>query len=128
MNAPALLFATNALAGWLGFLAGALSGAAIGLFFHRETWLGGYGSFPRRMLRLGHIACFGLGLLNLLFALTVNARGGFASAASVLLLVGLFTMPTTCFVTAFRPGFRRFFFVPAGATLAGVVAVILQLL
>jgi len=45
----------NILAGWLGVLGGVLSGAVIGLFFHRDDWAGGYGSFSRRMLRLGHI-------------------------------------------------------------------------
>jgi hypothetical protein len=60
------LFAT-----WLGLLAGVSSGAVMGLFFQREDWLGGYGSFPRRLIRLGHVSFFGLGLINALFALTV---------------------------------------------------------
>jgi len=51
----------NLTAGWLGILAGVVSGCAIGLFFHRADWLGGYASFRRRMTRLGHISFFGLG-------------------------------------------------------------------
>ena len=39
-------------------LAGVLSGMAMGLFFHQDGWLGGYGSFRRRLLRLGHIAFY----------------------------------------------------------------------
>src|SRR6185503_20678894 len=60
----------NLIAGWLGMLAGVLSGAVIGLFFHDEKWMGGYASYRRRLARLGHIAFFGLGFLNLIFAAT----------------------------------------------------------
>ena len=42
------------------------------MFFHGEDWLGGYGSWRRRMLRLGHISMIGTGLLNLAFALSVG--------------------------------------------------------
>ncbi len=31
--------------GWIGMLLGVLSGAAIGLFFHREDWMGGITAF-----------------------------------------------------------------------------------
>ena len=115
-------FPANLLAGWIGFLAGAATGALMGLCFHREEWLGGYGSFPRRMLRLGHIACFGLGLINILFALTVAQLppAPAAPVASVLLIVGLITMPLNCFLTAWRKPFRHAFFIPAGSTLIGI--------
>src|SRR6185503_5762778 len=90
-----MIFSANLIAGWSGFLAGAATGALMGLFFHRETWLGGYGSFPRRMIRLGHIACFGLGLINILFALTAAtlAPSKAADIGSALLIVGMITMP-----------------------------------
>ena len=42
-------------AGWLGMLLGVVSGAVIGLFFHREDWMGGYQSCRRRLSRLRHI-------------------------------------------------------------------------
>src|SRR4051794_35973183 len=54
--------------GWVWILLGFLSGAAIGLRFHREDFLGGYTSFRRRIVRLGHISLVALGMLNLLFA------------------------------------------------------------
>jgi hypothetical protein len=63
----------NLLAGWIGVLGGVVSGAIIGLFFHREDWVGGYGSLPRRLLRLGHISFFGIGFLNFALALTFAA-------------------------------------------------------
>jgi hypothetical protein len=118
----------NLLAGWIGFLAGAVTGALMGLFFHRENWLGGYGSFPRRMLRLGHIACFGLGLINILFALTAATLPATrtVSIASALLVAGMVTMPLTCFLTAWRKPFRHFFVVPAGSTLGGIGALLLS--
>lgn len=119
----------NLFAGWSGFLAGAVTGALLGLAFHREDWLGGYGSFPRRMLRLGHIACFGLGLINILFALTtaVIPAGPLLPGAGTCLVVGMITMPLTCFLTAWRKPCRHLFFIPAGATLAGIVGLLLTL-
>lgn len=124
-----MIFSLNLMAGWWGFLAGALSGAAIGLFFHRENWLGGYDSFRRRMLRLGHIACFGLGLINILFALSAGALAATPAmrAGSLLLVVGMVTMPLNCFLTAWRPGFRHAFFIPAGSTLGGIACLLLAL-
>ena len=60
-------------AAWIGIFMGFLAGAGMGLFFHRDDWLGGYSSWPRRMARLGHISFFGIGFLNLLFGLTLTA-------------------------------------------------------
>ena len=51
----------NWTAGWGLILAAFLVGAVIGLRTHRDEFLGGYASFRRRMVRLGHIAlaCWG---------------------------------------------------------------------
>jgi hypothetical protein len=109
--------------GWTGMLAGGLSGAALGLFFHREEWMGGYGSFRRRLARLGHISFFGLGFLNLLFAFTwgvAGLGGAVAVTAAWALIIGAITMPTCCFLSAWRKGFRHLFAVPVTAVLAGV--------
>jgi len=62
----------NLILAWLWILLGFVSGMMLGMFFHGENWLGGYGSFKRRMYRLGHISFFGLGAVNLLFWLTVQ--------------------------------------------------------
>ena len=108
-------------------LLGAVSGALIGLRFHSEGWAGGYVSFRRRLLRLGHIAFFGLGLVNVLFALSVEAADLPVAAprvASLALVVGVVTMPLLCFLSAWRAGFRHLFFVPV---LSVVVAVVLVL-
>lgn len=113
----------NLTVGWTGMLAGALSGALIGLFFHRESWMGGYASLRRRMLRLGHIAFFGLGILNVLFALTLRVMPVppvHGRAASIGFAASVVLMPLCCFLTAWKPGFRHLFPIPVAAVVAGV--------
>jgi hypothetical protein len=113
-------------------LAGAVSGAVIGLRFHREEWMGGYGSFRRRMTRLGHISFFGLGFVNLLYAAT-HALAGLPSpwawTAAWGLLLGAVTMPACCFLTAWRKEpFRHLFAVPVGGVTVGVIATLIGLI
>lgn len=112
----------NIRAAWIAFLAGGLAGAVSGLYFHQSDWLGGYASWQRRMIRLGHIAFFGIGLINLSFALTVAALGlsGGLRGSSVLLIVGVATMPTVCYLSAWKPLFRHLFFIPAGSVIVGI--------
>ena len=119
------------VAGWAGMLAGGLSGAAIGLFFHDERWMGGYSSFRRRLTRLGHISFFGLGFLNSLFALTrhlASLPGKLGGVAAGALLVGAVTMPTCCFLSAWRKPFRHLFAVPVVAVMGGVTLTLATLL
>ncbi|MBN2164218.1 MAG: hypothetical protein JXR25_11155 [Pontiellaceae bacterium] len=111
----------NILAVWIGFLCGALSGAVPGLFFYRSDWLGGYTSWPRRMIRLGHIAFFGIGFLNLGLGLTALSLGVRSSAASILMVIGSVMMPLICYASAFRPAFRHLFFIPAGAVILSII-------
>ncbi len=114
--------AINVYAAWVGFLLGCFAGAVPGLLFHNADWLGGYGSWPRRMIRLAHIAFFGLGGLNLAFALTARffeIQTGL-SAVSNLLLAGAATMPLVCYLSAWKTSFRHLFFVPASCVTAGV--------
>jgi hypothetical protein len=118
------------LTAWIGFLCGALSGAFAGLFFHRENWLGGYGSYPRRLVRLGHISFFGLGFLNALFALTVwivQMPEVPVRVASIGLLTGAITMPLCCFAAAWRKSLRTLFPIPVASLLGGVALVVLML-
>ena len=118
------------LTGWIGMLLGVVSGAVIGLFFHREDWMGGYGSFRRRMTRLGHIAFFGIGFLNLLFGLTIHAHpiaDTPARVGAVALVVALSTMSLCCFLTAWRKEpFRHFFFIPVISAGTGIGALLLN--
>ena len=117
----------NLLAGWLGMLGGVASGAVIGLFFHREDWMEGYASFRRRMTRLGHVSFFGLGFLNMMFALTtvVVALPPLAlRVASAGFIVGALTMPVCCFLTAWRKPFRHLFPLPVAGLLAAILALL----
>jgi hypothetical protein len=120
---------SNLVAGWVGMLGGILSGAVIGLFFEREDWMGGYASFRRRLARLGHIAFFGLGFVNILFALTTEglAASTWLVTASWALVVGAVAMPTCCFLTSWRKGFARLFPIPVVAVAIGVVALLLNM-
>jgi len=117
----------NLIAGWLGMLAGVLSGAVVGLFFHRDDWMGGYGSYRRRLMRLGHIAFFGLGFLNLMFAATsaqLYLRASYAALASGALVVGAIAMPACCFLSAWRKPLRHLFPVPVLAVTTGILSIL----
>jgi hypothetical protein len=119
--------ATNLIGGWLGILAGVLSGAVIGLLFHREDWMGGYGSYRRRLTRLGHISFFGLGFLNLLFAATavqLNLSGNCLATASWGLMAGAITMPVCCFLSAWRKPLRHLFPVPVLSVAVGILSIL----
>ena len=110
-------------AGWLGMLLGVASGAIIGLFFHREDWMGGYGSYRRRLTRLGHISFFGLSFVNFCFAFTQSVlplRAPLGSLAMAAFLLGAISMPTCCFLSAWRKPLRHFFFIPVSGILVGV--------
>ncbi len=114
----------NIYAAWIAILLGCLAGILPGLFIHREDWLGGPASWPRRMLRLGHIAFLGLGFLNLAFALTCRTLGidsGLAVPAA-LLIIGAITTPLVCYLSAWRKSFRFISFIPVGSVTFGVLA------
>lgn len=116
---------TSLLVGWGSILVGFLAGAVSGLAFWREDWLGGYGSWRRRLVRLAHISFFGLGLINIAFALSVPHLGLAAGAgalrwSSVLLVLGNIAMPTVCYLAAWRMPFRHFFALPVACLVLGV--------
>ena len=104
----------------------------MGLFFWREDWLGGYGSWRRRMTRLAHVSFFGLGFINIAFALSVSQlalpRGTALSAASFSLCLGAATMPLVCYLAAWKKPFRHLFFVPVIAVVVGVAIAIFEVL
>ena len=116
------------LIGWIAMLLGVLSGAVIGLFFHLDDWAGGYASFRRRMLRLGHISFFGLGFINLLFGLTlqsINIRSPYVSIASLGFMAGVISMPLCCYLTAWKRAFRHLFPVPVVSVAAGITGLLI---
>lgn len=109
----------NIVFAWAWILCGLLSGTGLGLFFHRQTWLGGYDSWQRRMIRLGHISFLGTGLLNLgyglcVVVLAVSPEPRFASEAFI---IGAITMPSVCFLSAWNDRWRHLFFIPVTSLL-----------
>lgn len=126
MSAP-----VNFYAAWVSILLGLLSGTLQGFFFHKEEWLGGYGSWRRRMLRLGHISFFGLAFLDLAFLDSINylklSPDNFVWSAR-LILVGMVSMPSVCYLSALKEGFRHLFFIPVVSLLFAVALFLYEVL
>jgi hypothetical protein len=119
----------NLVAAWIGFFCGCIAGVIPGLFFHSEGWLDGYASWRRRMIRLAHIAFFGIGLLNIAFVVTARAleiQSGLTLPA-LSLVVGAVAMPTVCYLSAWKKPFRHLFFIPASAVTIGVASFLYQI-
>jgi hypothetical protein len=118
----------NVLAGWIGLLCGIITGSYLGLFFYKDDWAGGYSSFRRRMLRLGHISFFGLGFVNIMYGLTTRAVDisvALPGLTAASFIVGAVTMPLCCYLTAWRKRFRHFFPIPVISVALGVILVLL---
>ncbi|HUU26228.1 MAG TPA: hypothetical protein VM123_00315 [archaeon] len=120
----------NIYAAWIGILLGCLAGAAEGLFFHKENWLGGYGSWSRRLLRLGHVSFFGIAFINLAFALSASALGveKGIEIPSKMFLVAAVGMPLVCYLSAIKKPFRHLFFIPAMAVILGLTVFLWRIL
>jgi ABC-type proline/glycine betaine transport system permease subunit len=118
------LIALNAAFGWAWITLGFVSGMLMGLRFYREDWLGGYDSWRRRLVRLGHIATVALGMLNVLFALTaryVSLAAWELQTVSIAFVIGGITMPIVCALAAWKQDLRRLFVIPVASLLtAGI--------
>jgi hypothetical protein len=124
------MLTVNIYAAWIGILLGCLIGAVEGLFFHKEDWLGGYTSWERRILRLGHISFFGLGLINLAFVLTAQALEieEEVYTPSILFIIGIVGMPLLCYLSAIKSAFRHLFFIPTLSTIIGIADFLLKII
>ncbi len=121
LHGPVLIPEGHLLVAWVGILLGLLSGTGIGLCFHHDDWLGGYGAWSRRMVRLGHISFFGIAMLNIAYGLTMSQFVGMWTDESHRLVwtisgwafvAGAALMPAVCFLSAWRKAWRHAFFVP----------------
>ena len=124
------LFQLNLFSAWTGILLGLTSGMIIGLYFHREGWLGGYDSLKRRMYRLAHISLFGLGAVNLMFYLTTRVcdlNGNLLEIAAWSFLVGAVSMPVCCVIMAHTPRLHIIFAVPVISLLVGATLTLVSL-
>ena len=111
----------NLILAWLWIVLGFAVGLFFGLNFRKETWLGGYASFRRRLYRLAHISFFGLAGVNFLFYLT--ARSFTHTSISLMVaswgfVLGAVSMPVCCFIMAHRPRLRALFLVPVVSLIA----------
>jgi len=117
----------NLAFGWIWITAGFLSGAMLGMGFHKENFMGGYGSWERRLTRLGHIAFFGTGFLNVMVGLSGlmlsedQMSGGMWYAMSWSFVIGALAMPICCFIAAKWIKAKSIFVLPVIALTAGGV-------
>lgn len=125
------MIALNAAFGWLWITLGFASGALMGLRFFRDDWLGGYDAWPRRMVRLGHIAIIALGVLNVLFALSaphVPLAAWERLTASLAFVIGAVTMPLVCGLAAWHKPLRHLFVIPVASLLTGGITLTVGIL
>jgi hypothetical protein len=113
--------------GWLLVLSAFVTGAVLGRYFHRDDFLGGYVSFRRRIVRLGHVSQAALGLMNVLYGLSPLPPSGnwLAHAAGISFVVGGVAMPLVCYLSGWRQPFRHLFFVPVISLLLAVLFTLL---
>ncbi len=110
--------------GWTAILASIGMGLYMGVKFQREGWLGGYDAFPRRMVRLAHVALAALGMLNILLAQSLprlRLAPQLRALASLSYITAAILMPACCLWLA--AGRRHFgiFAVPVGSLAAGLI-------
>jgi hypothetical protein len=117
----------NWYAGWSLILAAFATGAVIGLGFARENFMGGYDSWPRRLMRLGHIALAALGMLNMIYGIAPRPFPDTwqAAGAGTCLIIGGIAMPVVCFLSAWKKPFRNLFFIPVIALIVAAICVLL---
>ena len=117
----------NETAGWIFVLGGLAMGLVMGMKFQRESWLGGYSAFPRRMVRLAHVALVALGMLNIQFAqssarLRLDPR--LAAVASWAFLGAAILMPACCLLMAARRRNFEIFAAPIVCLATGLILTI----
>jgi hypothetical protein len=122
--------------GWTWMGMGVLSGAVLGVFFGREGFLGGYDAWARRLVRLGHIAFFGTGMLCVLMAGTLERRSGAFTGSDAgwwgdlpagAMCVGAALMPVCCAAAAWKKKLTWVFVLPVVSIGGAVTTVYLAL-
>ena len=122
---------TNLAIAWGSMAIGALTGLILGLWSFGgpvpvPDLLGEYDALPRRLMRLGHIAFFGLGILNILMAVHLGRIKSGDSHARIALLAmnfGNILLPLTLVCAAFFEPLKYLMSLPAAAvTLALIIS------
>lgn len=122
---------SNLAVGWGSMAVGALTGLVLGLWSFGgpvpvPEWLGDYDTLPRRLMRLGHIAFFGLGILNILLAFhlgRLRSKDKLAGLGLAAMNFGNIFLPLTLICAAFFEPLKYLMSLPATAiTVALLVA------
>jgi len=124
---PEVNIVNNELTGWISVLTGLAAGLYMGAKFRRENWLGGYSAFPRRMVRLAHVALVALGILNIQFAQSLPRlhMGTTAAQAASLAFIGAAAfMPACCLWVAVRRHPFEIFAAPVLCLATGLILTI----
>lgn len=98
----------NRTCGWASLALGVGSGLVLGLWsfdgpLQVPAWIGAYGDTSRRLVRLGHIALIGLGILDILLAKElVHAQlgPGAKRVASLTMILGNVSLPLALFAAS----------------------------
>jgi hypothetical protein len=117
----------NEICGWIFVLGGLVMGLVMGFKFQREDWLGGYGAFPRRMVRLAHVALVALGIINIQFSQSaprLNLSPALAGLASFAFMAAAVLMPACCLWMAARRRHFEIFAAPVVCLAAGLILTI----
>ena len=117
----------NEICGWVFVLGGLVMGLVMGVMFQREDWLGGYSAFPRRMVRLAHVALVALGMLNIQYAQSsarLNLDPRLASLASWSFIAAAALMPGCCLWMAARRKHFEIFAAPIVCLATGLILTI----
>lgn len=128
----------NLAVGWCSLAVGAITGLVLGIWSFGgpipvPEWIGEYDTLPRRLLRLGHIAFFGLGVLNIMLARHLGRRRGFEVPRGLALNAmnfGNVFLPLTLIAAAAYEPAKYLMSIPAlaitGALLAGAYVAVLD--
>lgn len=121
--------------GWSLFFVGILYGMALGLFafdgpLEAPERFADYASTPRRLIRLAHIACMALGIVNALYGHEIDRTAlgeRVKRAGSRLMMVAGTLMPTLLTLAAFSANWKWGLPVPSLAALASVAILVVGL-
>ncbi|MHC4409829.1 MAG: hypothetical protein ACYS0E_03695 [Planctomycetota bacterium] len=120
---------TNRRVAWTGMAVGAALGMILGLWSFDGPaavpgFLGAYDDTARRLMRLGHIAFFGLGFINLLLARELpSLPKRVRRIAGRAMNIGNLGLPLTLVIASMVPPIKYLMPIPASAVLLALVLV-----
>jgi hypothetical protein len=118
--------------GWMLFLVGILYGMTLGLFafdgpLASPDRFADYASVPRRLVRLAHIACMALGIVNVVYGHELDRARldvGKARLGSRAMIAAGVLMPSVLTLAAFESAWKWLLPVPSLAALVAVALVV----